>query len=201
MWLGLSLVAALLGLTGVRWPWGTDADRDDEPYPVAAHGRRAREHDRPREQAAGALHGGREAVGASGPARGRHRGVPRGDQRSSRRMALRRMAPGGDGGPRGRLVAGRLDGARIAEAPHRRDSGTRRGVRRAVARQEPVRHHLQRHLHGRRGVLHAEHARGAARAVRFPVSATQPAARLARLRAARRPALQRGAGDRRRRGD
>ncbi|WP_110174305.1 hypothetical protein [Luteitalea pratensis] len=32
VWLGLSLIAAILGLTGVRWPWGTDADRDDEPF-------------------------------------------------------------------------------------------------------------------------------------------------------------------------
>ena len=30
-WLGLSLVAALLGLAGVRWPWMHDAGNEDEP--------------------------------------------------------------------------------------------------------------------------------------------------------------------------
>jgi hypothetical protein len=31
VWLGLALVAALFGLTGIRWPWGGDSDRDEEP--------------------------------------------------------------------------------------------------------------------------------------------------------------------------
>lgn len=30
VWLGLSLIAALLGLTGVHWPWRAEADGDDE---------------------------------------------------------------------------------------------------------------------------------------------------------------------------
>ncbi|MGF2076165.1 hypothetical protein, partial [Enterococcus casseliflavus] len=30
VWLGLSLVAALLGLSGIHWPWRAAGDQDDE---------------------------------------------------------------------------------------------------------------------------------------------------------------------------